>query len=246
MERTYSAEVRDALLQYGESAIRTPLNIPFAEGNSNMVSASVLDLRQARLVKNKNTFNAVGSRVLERSTVHPTHLPVLDVDGGAKMSEVRRPGYTSYRLFMQAHSSRRGVYSPDSLLPELLGDYEMSYEVFQSPRGRAESRYGVDPRRINHSINTKISDFKTLGVQSIMLRSRRFPIFDVVDSTTNGHSHAFINKEFSKGDHSLLLQEFTALGILSEAWTKLAEQEGMGVVRTPWTEKKIKHVGYKI
>jgi hypothetical protein len=235
MNLPYSPELRDEILHYGHEAVRTPLHIKFQKDQTDMVPAEALDLEQARLKKYSMLFNAVGSRVVQRSDASPTHLPVLDVDGGAEISVVQRETYASHRLVMSAF--RRGSYEPTTELPELLGDYGIAYEVFHQPRGRLVARYMNG--RSQKYIAKDLTDHESLGVQSLVMRARE-PIFRVVPSTQEGHSHAFINTEFTDSDNEILLSELCALGVVSKGWVDMARRERMGIVRTPWTQKHIK------
>jgi hypothetical protein len=191
---------------------RTPLHVPFSL-DANLTPAEKLDVSE---FDNPECFNAVGSLMVGSRK----HKPVIDVDGGARTQKVKKGS----KVILQA--AHDGTYSPDSMLRDVLGDYGIEAEIFTCPiltKGMM-------------SIHTSID---RLQVGSIILRSLEADIFEAVASTSKDHSHLYIQKGFLPGDHKTLIKELGSVGIISPGWQALVAQEGMGIVRTPWTEKEV-------
>lgn len=220
MKREFSSETVEALLTAhpGEFArgeqSRTPLHIQFSWHGKEPAQPISREAQGANSILNPNLFNAIGSKLV-RGTGHK---PVLDVDGGALIQEVT----TGSKVIMNA--AYNGEYAPTSMLRDVLGDNGIDAEVFTFSRAVSH---------LSDNINTRVS--------AVVLRSKDKGVFEAVDSTTERHSHVYIQQELSDSDHSTLLQELGALGIVSSSWLKMVENEGMGVLRTPWTEKAPRH-----
>ncbi len=209
------------------SRLRTPLHIEFpADSTEDISQAEEIDLLQT---DDPKVFNAIGSGLMNGADVH---YPVIDVDGGAKLQKVSgnkskvivaaRPDNESDKKTFQ--------YGPRSLLRDVLGDNGISLEIFDEPvyeyAPMMARTYWVGKR-----------------VTAIVMRADEKDTFDVAKSTQKDHSHLYIQRKFSDSDHATLIDELGDLGIISRRWQEIAEREGMGVVRTPWTEKAITHRG---
>ncbi|GEM_PF-4328426 len=206
------------MVRHGESLLeRTPLHIAFGEGP---------DFAPAELATDKNdpaSFNAIGSQNSyepHRFGSDKLHLPVIDVDGGVALQTVK----TGSKAILTA-CHRNGEYTSDSLLRDVLGDHGIDLEVFQRSSVRP-SMFGATAIALSQ-------------VEAIVLRSKNSGIFEAVDSTSEGHGHLYIQEAFGTSDHTTLIQELGKVGIISEAWLGLTEEAGMGIVRTPWTQKEI-------
>lgn len=214
-------KVLDGYLSYStnESQTRTPLHVPFPDKLlSYAKSQQITDFEQEgeSNVHNPTLFNAVGSKVLWKDT----HKPVVDADGGARVQTVRRG---SKVIIISGYL---GTYRPDSTLRDVFGDNNIDSEVFTYPV-------------LEHSKFTGQTNLIGQKSTALVLRSKESDMFETFDSTTENHSHLYIQQEFSSSDHSELIKELGSIGIISPQWQELVEQEGMGVVRTPWTEKKV-------
>ena len=78
-------------------------------------------------------------------------------------------------------------------------------------------------------------------MQNWAWRSKEPNIFTAVDSTQKKHSHLYIQQIFGAVDHRTLIDELGNIGVIGEEWQQLTEQEGMGIVRTPWTKREGVH-----
>jgi hypothetical protein len=195
---------------------RTPLHVAF-NADSALVRAAELTPEQ---IKSRKLFNAIGSRCIGTDY----HLPVIDVDGGVKL--IQR-GKTSKAIVGADYD---GSYNSDSALRDVLGDHGIELEVFSFPV-------------LEHSRFVGNTYFKKgMRVSSLVLRAST-EIFGAVASTSKNHSHLYINTPFSRDDHGVLIEEFANTGIVSMGWKIMTEQEEMGIVRTPWTEKAQHHHG---
>jgi hypothetical protein len=206
-----------AVPAYYNKTSRTPLHVDF-EAGSNKVPAKEIDIYKrdgAQSVFDFEYFNAIGSRLLNGKA----HKPILDVDHGAIIQNVR-----GSKAILGAN--HKGTYRPISMLRDLLGDHQIDLEVFEYPELRHVHMTGRD-------------ELNAIRVGSVVLRHKEPDVFEEMPSTTDNHSHLYIQQEFSDSDHSSLITELGALGIISEDWENLVEQEGMGIVRTPWTVKPI-------
>lgn len=206
MQKTFNKQTVEAVRgNVGGVFSRTPLTVAFG---GRYAPAAELDPQH---LTSRTLFNAIGSRCVGMGS----HLPVLDVDGGVRLSKY---GNVSKAIIGAAY---KGRYTPESHLRDVLGDHGIELEVFSYP-DLQYSRLGYD------SVVQKVA--------TLVLRTQS-PIFDAVASTHEDHSHLYINTSFSDGDHTLLIDELAKVGVVSENWQKIAQQEGMGIVRTPWTEK---------
>jgi hypothetical protein len=218
MKRDYSPETLSTV--NGNGAFRrTQLHVDFGPG-PGFVSAEKIEDHGS-----EERFNAIGSIVPNRA--NSIHLPVIDVDGGVKVQN--KPfrgshGFISKAILVASH---KGEYTPDSELRDVLGDYGIDLEVFQAPNLEPDG-YMMESYRLNGA-----------RVGSIVLRSRQFHNFETVASTTKGHSHLYIQEAFHDEDHKTLINELGRVGIVSPEWQQLTEQEGMSIVRTPWTKRNI-------
>ena len=196
---------------------RTPLYVEFSH-RSNCVPASTLepwDYRQSE------TFNAIGSAnyfTTGQNETTPLHLPVLDIDGGAETFRTRH-GSKAIIYPLNPNQARYPIHSD---IREILGDNDIDLEIMQS------SRPG------NGSVVTNLA--------ALVLRSKSPAAFVAAESTQNRHSHLYIQQSFSHTDHFELLANLVELNIVSPAWHRLTVQEGMGIVRTPWTKKDLSHM----
>jgi hypothetical protein len=162
----------------------------------------------------KTVFNAIGSRCVGTDV----YMPVIDVD--------RHFGFgvrgQAAKAVMGAY--REVVYDPaKSWLREIMGDHGIDAEVGEVA---THSYYHGHVKQY---------------VGQIVLRAP-VGVLDGVNSTSAGHGHVYIDKPFSEADHSALLDELDTLGVISPEWHKIAEEAGMGIVRTPWTEGERQHV----
>jgi hypothetical protein len=194
---------------------RTPLHVEFSS-RTNCEPSQVIS---ATDLNDPERFNAIGSKVLYSKK----HKPVIDGDGGVKVEHYRN----SSKVILPA--LYKGAYGPNSKLRDVLGDHDIDLEVFETPKS---------------AWNSLDACYEVTGmhVAAIVLRSRRSDVFQGVDSSTENHGHLYIQTEFEDYEHRTLIQELGALGVVSPAWRMLTEQEGMGIVRTPWTEKEITHL----
>jgi hypothetical protein len=117
-------------------------------------------------------------------------------------------------------------YGPQSLLRDVLGDNGIDLEVFE---------YEAE------ELDTMMMSYRNKGrrVGAIVLRAPEEEVFDVADSTQEGHSHVYIQRKFGETDHQTLISELGSIGIVSEVWCKLTLDEKQGFLRTPWTEKSV-------
>lgn len=239
LEREFTPELTQQILgrYYPDDARRncdyrqrSPLHIDFTHHQAVGGFAPAFG---AKSLDDAEEFNAVGSRV---GTDGTTHMPVIDADGGASVQEVKgskviiypapQSPINSYQVGLQRFSFGRETisYTPGSLLRDVLGDNGIDLEVFEEPqqqwRPAAES-YEIAGKKLT----------------AIVLRARERDVFDVVDSTKERHSHVYIQREFQESDHQTLITELGSLGIITARWQQIVEHEGMGIVRTPWTEK---------
>ncbi|OVE79308.1 hypothetical protein BVY00_00570 [bacterium G20] len=239
MKKQFKAETVDIVLgkirtdlkdthgnQFGIIAKRTPLHVDYGPGPGFVPS------RIAETIVDEYEFNAVGSKVSRRDgLLEETHLPVLDIDGGAKVQTV---GIGSKALIGALHlypdEARKyaGKYGPASLLRDVLGDNGIDLEVFES---------GVT----SYSRTMQRTNFHGSRVVALALRTKAPDTFVAVDSTQEGHSHLYIQQPFGAEDHKTLIGELGNVGVIGEEWQQLTEREGMGIVRTPWTERKRFH-----
>lgn len=207
---------------------RIPLHIDFPErpAADGFATPSRIEFGYAR--SSPEMFNAVGSRVDDG--VNEVHLPVIDVDGGAELQEVH-----DSKVILMADPNRQRTdkeipsYGPHSLLRDVLGDNGIEVEVFDYPVEQYAKMMAT-----NYIVGQRVA--------ALVLRSKGQGVFDVVDSTKNGHNHVFIQRPFQELDHKRLIEELGRLGIISPSWQGIVEDEGMGIVRTPWTEKSAKHI----
>ena len=143
--------------------------------------------------------------------------------GGATVQSIRQGS----KVVLGSHYSGRN--DPKSMLRDVLGDNCIELEVF--PQAAFSYDRWDNQHRYSH-----------MDVGAIALRSVKKDVFLAIDSTSKGHSHLYIEKAFSTSDHAVLLQELGAIGVISSGWLQMAEREGMGVVRTPWTQKEFKEM----
>jgi hypothetical protein len=217
LSMVYGAEFSQdyhAELNIVPSGGRTPLHVNF----SNRTNHAPAEVIAGEDLNNPEVFNAIGSKRLDSNK----HRPVIDVDGGVKVTN--RRNVTKAVLW----ASREGRYTPDSELREVLGDYGIDFEPFEHPRTTYDNVWGTNV-------------IKGVFIGAVVLRSPLIGVFEAVDSTTEDHGHLYIQQEFEDSDHETLIRELGAVGIVSPAWRMLTEQEGMSIVRTPWTEKEITH-----
>lgn len=184
---------------------RTPLYIDLGEAVQGLESASP---QRTSETGNLDRFNAVGSRV---DAGGQRHLPVVEVDGGAKL-QTERGSKAILEAVIERHYEGTGTYSPSSQLRDVLGDNGISLEVFDAP--------------VRHMIGKRVT--------AVVLRTKEDGTFDVAGSMHGGQSHVYIQRAFSESDHATLIAELGNIGIVSPAWQQFAEQEGMGVVMAPW------------
>ncbi|MBI1952294.1 hypothetical protein HYS42_01050 [Candidatus Saccharibacteria bacterium] len=200
---------------------RTPLHVDYSPG------PEFEPARSASNIKNADEFNAVGSLVRTRDVQGEVHLPVLDMDGGARVQAIKIGSKALLFALPQRTNEEAKMftkkYGPASLLRDVLGDNGIELEVFQN----AVHTYSRMMER---------SEYEGDRVTALALRTIEKGVFDAVDSTNEGHSHLYINRVFSGADHGVLLRELVNIGFIGEDWHKLAENEGMGIVRTPWTQ----------
>lgn len=199
---------------FSKGPTRTPLHVEFSPDTNCTPSQAIEHIGDPIL------FNAIGSLCVEDVARH--HLPLLDVDGGATLKHWK--GHQKLVL----RSVYDGHYTPESNLRDVCGDYGIELEVSEYTRLQEQGIFTTYVRP------------KESGVGLVVMRTNE-PIFDVVDSTSPNHSHVYVQKKFYESDHMELLQSLGAVGVLSRAWVELAETEGMGILRTPWTKKEITH-----
>lgn len=200
----------------GDHDPRTPLHVDFA-GNDGFVPAEVLDIND--YYNDLTRFNAVGSRAVKSGKI--IHLPVIDVDGGAQLQKVKN----GTKVVLGVGYS--GTHEPTSMLRDLLMDHDIDSEVFTVPA-------------FSHGIMSGMS-FNRMQPKALVLRSESPDAFEVIDSTSDGHHHLYIQENFSDTDHKTFIKELGTLGVIGPDWQKLVEQERMGIVRTPWTTKDYRH-----
>jgi hypothetical protein len=192
---------------------RTPLNVAFSTRSAHMPARTV----NSRDLRSKSKFNAVGSLAVYTDN-KPFHLPVIDVDGGAMVQSVRKGS----KVVVNAEYD--GELKAESMLRDVLGDNGIDLEIFAVPAFYFDRFSG--------------RGFSHMDVGAITLRSAKKDVFVARDSTSQGHSHLYIEQAFSPEDHTVLLQELGAIGVISPGWLEMTENEGMGIVRTPWTKKE--------
>jgi hypothetical protein len=223
MRRKFNLETVEAVM--GQPvALRTPLHVEYGSGPNFAPSGPIGN----EYITDEKAFNAVGSRSWSKPDFH---LPVLDLDGGAGVQLV---GSGSKAIInadpRTSFQETMDMYTPHSILRDILGDNKIEVEIFEEP----VSEY--DSLTTNHH-------YLGSRVTSLALRSKDRGMFDVADSTQQGHSHLYIQHLFSDTDHQALITELGTIGIISPIWQKLVEDEGMGIVRTPWTQKEVAHRG---
>lgn len=196
-------------LPMGQS--RTPLHVDYGSLPGGFARA-----QETHQVNDEEIFNAIGSRVWTNPEVH---LPVLDLDHGATVQAIKLGSKAV------VFASSKGKYDPSSLLRDVLGDNGIDAEVFRSPT-------------MEHSNFMQRTYFRGMAVTSLALRSKDTDVFVAVDSTQERHSHLYIQQAFSDEDHKTLIDELEELGVITPTWRSIVEQEGMGVVRTPWTKRE--------
>ncbi len=233
MKKIFSPEVVEPVLgyvkviekdEYGEKVgikyKRTPLHVDYGPGPGFAPSRRVED---KEVLTNEDGFNAVGSRVDNSDT--EIHLPVLDLDGGAKVQAVKVGSKAVLFAAPRDKELEFGKYGPNSLLRDVLGDNRIDVEVFTSPVNR-------------YSKMMQCTYYEGDAVTALALRSREPGVFRAVESTQDEHGHLYIQQVFGVEDHKALLTELGSIGIIDEEWRQLAEREGMGIVRTPWTKRQ--------
>lgn len=219
IEKVLGMEARIYERGPGVHAQRTPLHVEFGTGPDFAPATPLEHLGDAE------TFNAVGSRGIALSPYpkqKEVHLPVIDVDGGAAVHQ-RKFGSKAI-----LYATRAGTYRPTSRLRDVLGDNGIDLEVFEA----VSASFG------NFLARTYV-DGKV--VTALALRSKESDLFEVAASTQQNHNHLYIQRAFSSEDHDDLIHELAETGIITEEWRQLTEESGMGIVRTPWTEKAITH-----
>lgn len=214
LNRTREPEVEAAILGIEEFQ-RTPLHIDFPPPLSGADYAPVKVLTYPERCKDE-TFNAVGSRVVGMSM----HLPVLDLDRG--VVSVKRPG-AGFVI-----NCLGDAYSADSVLVDIIGDYGLGkIEVFED----------IDTKKSLYSINTE------KRTRSIRWRPENEDDFVLIPSTTKGSAHLYIQKPMKSRDYTEFLEAMQKIGAIGDDWLNdIAKKSGVGgVLRTPWTERKIIH-----
>lgn len=232
LQREFSPAVLGRIVPTDLSAepdnhLRTPLHIDYPEKSwAEPAAAAPIEAGE---IGDPDIFNAVGS--LHERGQPKVHRPVIDVDGGARLQEVRGSKVIA-RAYPDHDHDREETpsYGPNSLLRDVLGDNGIDLEVFSATTEKWShmmQSYSLAGKRVT----------------AIVLRERdgKKDMFDVVDSTQEGHSHLYIQRAFNDTDHQTLISELGNLGIISRRWQEITEQAGMGIVRTPWTEKEVSH-----
>jgi hypothetical protein len=173
-------------------------------------------------IKNPFLFNAIGSLATQTAGKDPIHLPVLDVGGGVFVD----PQLNGRRAVLYA--SRDGMQDLRSSLDFMLEDnHGISIKVYE--------RCGVIPR----GMLSPLRDLPGSLVRAVVLGSRKENTFVGFNSPTEGNGHLYIQRRFTPDQHQHLLIDMGHMGIVSKRWLETAEQAGMGIVRTPWTQKPI-------
>lgn len=206
------------------SASRTPLHIDFPRNKGAGDFAPPYDVED---LSDPEEFNAIGSRVQAGG---PTHLPIIDADGGAILQAVKGSKVILGAVYDNCRNDDEPpAYRPRSLLRDVLGDNGIDLEVFDQPEQKWSSM---------------MQSYHTVGqrVTSIVLRAPEEGAFDVVDSTHDGHSHVYIQHNFQELDHRTLIAELGNIGIISRAWQELTQKENQGFLRAPWVEKSVAHM----
>lgn len=225
MDREFTAEnmqlVAGNVSYNGNRLFRTPLHVAFSDTpyivRAHKIFIGDKDTRSIDPLR----LNAVGSLALTTEGQNGIHLPVIDVEGGVIVQKTKRG---SRATVMAKHD---GTYKPQSVLRDILSDHGIDLEVIHG------ARHNYD-RFASHAERTVVH-----YVGAVILRSSQDDIFEDVDSTTRGHSHLYIQEAFEDDDHRTLLFELGEIGVISPMWFQMAEREGMGVVRTPWTQRKL-------
>lgn len=200
---------------------RSPLHVDFGPG------PGFEPARLAANVENADEFNAVGSLVRTSDLRAEMHLPVLDLDGGARVQALKIGSKALlFALPQRTNKDAKAFankYGPASLLRDVLGDNGIELEIFQN----AVHTYSRMMER---------NYYEGDRVTALALRTKEKGAFAAADSTNEGHAHLYINRAFNAADHKTLLSELGNIGFIGQGWHKLAKKEGMGIVRTPWTE----------
>lgn len=217
---------------------RTPLHVDFQEGSHGETSESAFPKATTTVHTDfAEDFNAIGSRV--KDSANAVHLPVLDLDGGAETQAVKGSKVmigkspakrVSYQIGLSRYSFKPEAksYGPRSLLRDVLGDNGIDLEVFEFPV-------------TEYSRMTAQTSIVGTQVTAIVLRATESGIFEVAQSTQEGHSHLYIQAPFSDDDHRTLISELGSIGMISPHWEEITEAHGMGIVRSPWTKKAVTH-----
>lgn len=215
--RVHTPEVAEAILgsfeREGETYSRTMLHVP-SGSDPNALHVERLSFTN---VQDPEVFNAIGflavrgpEEQLFDASQEIFHAPLLNVDGGALIQAV--PGNRS-KVILCADPHYPGTYTPRNLLKDVLHNYGIEAEILE------------------------YQDGDSTKVHTVTLRSDEPQVFQVAESSTEGHSHVFIQRLFSDEHHRMLLRALREVGAINPLWHRLAVTERMGILRTPWVDK---------
>lgn len=107
-------------------------------------------------------------------------------------------------------------------------------------------RTSYDGEREKHlRITTDLAQATSISSQTTRDLSLHKPILDidlsvkVVESSTPGHHHLYIDKEMSWDDYELLLRALTVVGILEPGYLQASIDRKHTSVRLPWVRKDV-------
>lgn len=103
----------------------------------------------------------------------------------------------------------------------------------------------VDSENLEGSeIVTSMVRVKGIGVEAAKIYNTKHKVaIDIdlpcalVESTTPGNFHLYIDKEISRAQYDKILSALTEAGIVQEGYYRAFEERGFTTLRTPWTKK---------
>lgn len=169
---------------------------------------SYIPLGDAEDHHSRYLFTAVGSRAVRSEF----HLPVFDANAGAELT-TEHNGSVTQTLTLPTLSGEKP--QPSTALHDILARHKISCESTE----------------ISHP-ETK----QTVG--AIVLRaSADRSTFAVLGSSSEGHAHVYLQKQFSVNGFTVLVDGLHQADVISDEWRAHTIRDGMGIVRTPWTDK---------
>jgi len=111
-------------------------------------------------------------------------------------------------------------------------------KLFRTVTPISDSPYEEDPERVpsEHGYATLVS--------SMLPNGNHMPVIDLdldcalVESSTPGHYHLYINQEMSYGQYLNILQALTDAGVVQPGFNRFSRERGQGFVRYPGYTKE--------